>query len=243
MLRTLNVYGAARACLWHANGGAKTAFSAIFSVRHAANSTDVQGTEGTLTPASVAAVDAASLKRQTPTVLHRESSYPNVYRRAREAWLETLRVQENIKLGMVDLHPDVFGTFPRLDIIHKNLQWQSKYRVVDYTCVPMKHELTMWSNRKPWPQKGTGHARQGTRKGLIWGRGAWHHGPRGPQSYFYMLPEAVRVMGLRSALSVKYAQDDLHIVDSLDLPSDDPTYLENVIESRNWGISVLFVDA
>ena len=37
-------------------------------------------------------------------------------------------------------------------------------------------------------------------------------------------------------------QDDLHIVDSLELPTDDPKYLENLVEERGWGPAVLFVD-
>lgn len=47
--------------------------------------------------------------------------------------------------------------------------------------------------------------------------------PRGPTSYYYMLPMKVRVQGLKVALTVKLAQDDLHIVDSLELPTSDPS--------------------
>ena len=49
------------------------------------------------------------------------------------------------------------------------------------------------------------------------------HGPRGPKSYFFMLPRSMRALGLRVALSCKYAQDKLHIVESLDIPSDEPS--------------------
>jgi hypothetical protein len=48
------------------------------------------------------------------------------------------------------------------------------------------------------------------------------HGPRGPKSYFYMLPTIARVQGLSCALSVKYAQNHLYIVDSLEIPTEDP---------------------
>jgi large subunit ribosomal protein L4 len=41
---------------------------------------------------------------------------------------------------------------------------------------------------------------------------------------------------------VKLAQDDLKIVDSLEIPSKDPKFLEKLAEERNWGLSVLFVD-
>lgn len=57
-----------------------------------------------------------------------------------------------------------------------------------------------------------------------------------------MLSFDVRLNGLRGILSAKLAQDDLHVVDSLDLPSDDPKYLEKLVEERGWGPAVLFVD-
>lgn len=50
------------------------------------------------------------------------------------------------------------------------------------------------------------------------------------------------VLGLTSTLSIKLMQDDLHIVKDLVLPVDDPKYLENLVEERCWGPSVLFVD-
>ncbi|XP_076977977.1 large ribosomal subunit protein uL4m isoform X3 [Tamandua tetradactyla] len=69
------------------------------------------------------------------------------------------------------------------------------------------------------------------------------HGPRGPTSYYYMLPMKVRVLGLKVALTIKLAQDSLHIVDSLELPTADPQYLTDLARYRRWGDSVLLVDA
>ncbi|XP_036011066.1 large ribosomal subunit protein uL4m isoform X2 [Mus musculus] len=68
------------------------------------------------------------------------------------------------------------------------------------------------------------------------------HGPRGPTSYYYMLPMKVRALGLKVALTVKLMQDDLHIVDSLELPTADPQYLTELAQYRHWGSSVLLVD-
>lgn len=105
------------------------------------------------------------------------------------------------------------------------------------------------------------------------------HGPRGPTSYYYMLPMKVRVLGLKVALTVKMmqvrgplcfggapggigdavtpppppspatccvsphaSQDDLHIVDSLEIPTADPQYLVDLAQYRHWGHSVLIVD-
>jgi large subunit ribosomal protein L4 len=57
-----------------------------------------------------------------------------------------------------------------------------------------------------------------------------------------MYPFFKRVKGLCATLSCKLAQDDLKIVDSLDIPHEDPQFLEDLIEERKWGVSVLFVD-
>jgi len=107
--------------------------------------------------------------------------------------------------------------------------------------VPTRHQIK-GSSRKPWPQKGTGRARHGCRKSPIWLKGEKVHGPRGPTTYFYMLPFYLRVQGLCTALSVKFAQDDLKIVDNLDIPSTDGKYMLDLIEERKWGDTVLFVD-
>jgi len=96
--------------------------------------------------------------------------------------------------------------------------------------------------RKPWPQKGTGRARHGSIRSPIFYNGGKAHGPRGPKTYFNMLPFFLRVKGLCIGLSAKFAQDDVKIVDSLDIPSEDPKYLEDLAAERHWGVSVLFVD-
>ncbi|AWP05150.1 putative 39S ribosomal protein L4 mitochondrial [Scophthalmus maximus] len=75
----------------------------------------------------------------------------------------------------------------------------------------------------------------------IWRGGGVSHGPRGPTSYYYMLPLKVRVQGLKVALSSKMAQDFLHIVDSLNIPTPDPQYLLDLVRHRHWGDSVLIV--
>lgn len=62
------------------------------------------------------------------------------------------------------------------------------------------------SGRKPWPQKGTGRARHGTRRSPMFKGGAVIHGPRSHTTHFYMLPFYKRVFGLTSTLSVKLAQ-------------------------------------
>ncbi|XP_038072261.1 39S ribosomal protein L4, mitochondrial-like [Patiria miniata] len=158
-----------------------------------------------------------------------------------QAWLETISTLENIKLGMVDLHPDVFATMPRIDVLYRNVLWQRDYKRISLAKTKTRAEVR-GGGRKPWRQKGTGRARHGSIRSPIWKGGGRAKGPRGPRSYWYELPVKVRAHGLRVALTVKLAQDNLHIVDSLDLPSPEPQFLEDVAMQRHWGGSVLFVD-
>jgi len=178
-----------------------------------------------------------------PLMLSRKHDFPITYGSPRLAWVESMSSVVGQKLGMVDLHPDVFATYPRIDILKKNVDWQQKYRHIDYTFEPNRAEMK-GGGRKPWPQKGTGRARHGSIRSPIWKGGGKCHGARGPVNHFYMLSKQERALGLRVALSCKFAQNDLVIVDSLDdVPTDDPRFLTELQDVRFWGYSVLFVDA
>ncbi|XP_046387480.1 39S ribosomal protein L4, mitochondrial [Ischnura elegans] len=179
--------------------------------------------------------------RGSTSVVSRSLQRPPVYNSPRQAWVENFNQVEEEKLGIVDLHPEIFGAHPRIDIIHRNVVWQRKYRFVSFAHTKSRAEVR-GGGRKPWPQKGLGKARHGSIRSPLWKGGGVAHGPRSPTTHFFMLPYYVRVLGLTTTLSVKLAQDDLHIVDSLDIPSDDPKFIEDLVENRNWGPSVLIVD-
>ncbi|XP_069958323.1 large ribosomal subunit protein uL4m [Cherax quadricarinatus] len=178
-----------------------------------------------------------------PLILNETSEIDkNVAEVAREAWIETLDPSgENLHVGLIHLHPKVFATYPRLDIIHENVVWQQKYRMVNTSHTKLRSEVR-GGGRKPWPQKGTGRARHGSIRSPLWKGGGVVHGPRAFTTQFYMLSFGKRIMGLTSTLSAKFAQDDLKIVENLDMPSDEAGFLEKLCEDRCWGPSVLFVD-
>ncbi|XP_019600546.2 large ribosomal subunit protein uL4m isoform X2 [Rhinolophus sinicus] len=182
----------------------------------------------------------ASAGPQAPVL--RKSDFPvPVHRRPVQAWVESLRGYEQERVGLAELHPDVFSTAPRLDILHQVAIWQKNFRRISYAKTKTRAEVR-GGGRKPWPQKGSGRARHGSIRSPIWRGGGVAHGPRGPTSYYYMLPMKLRVQGLKVALTIKLAQDDLHIVDSLELPTEDPQYLTELARYRRWGDSVLLVD-
>ncbi|XP_063957475.1 large ribosomal subunit protein uL4m-like [Lytechinus pictus] len=176
-----------------------------------------------------------------PLVTSRELLHSDPTLEPVQAWLETMNSLEDNKLGLIDLHPHVFATFPRIDILHRNVLWQRNYKRISLANAKSRAEVR-GGGRKPWRQKGTGRARHGSRRSPIWVGGGKALGPRGPRSYWYVLPNEIRAHGLRVALTVKLTQDDLHIVDSLDIPSSDPGYLQDLCKERYWGESVLFVD-
>lgn len=172
----------------------------------------------------------------------RDLQFPPKYQKPRQVWVENFDTIDEKKLGIIQLHPDIFATNPRIDIIHQNIRWQRLYRFVSYAHTKIRSEVR-GGGRKPWPQKGMGRARHGSIRSPLWRGGGVIHGPRSPTPHFYMLPFYTRVLGLTSMLSIKLAQDDLHVVIDIDIPTDDPKFMEEMIKSRNWGPSVLIVDS
>nr|SVE92047.1 EOG090X0EDZ [Daphnia sinensis] len=182
-----------------------------------------------------------TIRPPLPIIYSRKLAFPPKFKAVRQAWVSNMDTVEEEKLGLIDLHPEVFAERPRVDIIHENVRWQQLYRHVSYANTKVRYEVR-GGGRKPRPQKGSGRSRHGSIRSPIWRGGGIVHGPRSPTPYFYMLSFNARLNGLRSTLSAKLAQDDLHIVDSLDIPTDDPSYLEKLVEERGWGPAVLFVD-
>ncbi|XP_050304650.1 39S ribosomal protein L4, mitochondrial [Anthonomus grandis grandis] len=172
----------------------------------------------------------------------RQLRFPPKYVKPRQVWLESLDTIDERKLGILELHPDIFAANPRIDLVHQNVHWQKMYRFVSYAHTKARFEV-QGGGRKPWPQKGLGRARHGSIRSPLFRGGGIAHGPRSPTPHFYMLPFYKRILGLTSTLSIKFAQDDLHIVDSLEIPSEESSYLEELVKSRLWGPSVLFVDS
>ena len=95
-----------------------------------------------------------------------------------------------------------------------------------------RYEVVYERNRRPWPQKGQGKARHSTKTSPIWHKGGKAHGNKGPRTYFHMKPYSLRVWGLIHTLSVKFAQDDVRFVHNLEIPTEDPKFIEQLIDKR-----------
>lgn len=174
--------------------------------------------------------------------LHADQLYNPKVTPCRQAWLENFIGEKRQLIDIIDLHPSVFGVFPRIDFVSKAVQWQLSYRNINYISMPTRNELP-GGTRKPWPQKGTGRARHGSTNSPIWLKGGWARGPRGPITSYRILPHYNLVNALRCMFTIKLAQDDLKIVDTIDkYVSEDPKELEDALAGRRWGPSTLIVD-
>lgn len=65
-----------------------------------------------------------------PLILSRKLDYLQKSKVPRVAWVENLDTLQEKKLGMVDLHPEIWGVMPRVDLIAKNIHWQKFYKFV-----------------------------------------------------------------------------------------------------------------
>ena len=92
--------------------------------------------------------------RVDPAVL----DIPVQYNVEREVWVESLATKETQLTSIMSLHPEVWAVYPRMDVIHANMQWQQKYNVVNYNHVKNVKEMiyAYGGGAKPWRQKGTG---------------------------------------------------------------------------------------
>lgn len=115
--------------------------------------------------------------------------------------------------GTMELSDAVFGITPNATVLHS--------AVVNYlanqrqgTQSTLTRSEVRGGGKKPWRQKGTGHARQGSIRAPQWTHGGIALGPK-PRSYNYVLPKKVRRLALKSAFSSKVLAGEMLVLDSL----------------------------
>jgi large subunit ribosomal protein L4 len=124
---------------------------------------------------------------------------------------------ENQKVGEVELSPEVFGLPVRRDILSRVVNWQLAKRRAGTHKTKGISEIS-GTTRKPYKQKGTGRARQGSLRSPQFRGGAVIFGPV-VRSHAFSLPKKVRKLGLKTALSAKLLEGKLLVVDSLNQKS------------------------
>ncbi len=114
-------------------------------------------------------------------------------------------------VGSVDLADEVFGAEVRGDLLQRCVEWQRAKRRAGTHKTKVVSEIR-GTTAKPYRQKGTGRARQGSLRSTQFRGGATMFGPV-VRSHAYKLPKKVRQAALRSALSAKQASGDLIVLD------------------------------
>ena len=117
--------------------------------------------------------------------------------------------------GKMELSDAIFGIEPNKAVMHS--------AVVNYlanqrqgTQSTLTRAEVSGGGKKPWRQKGTGHARQGSTRSPQWTHGGIAFGPK-PRSYRYAIPKTMRRLALKSAFSDKVATGDMIVLDALTL--------------------------
>lgn len=149
-----------------------------------------------------------------------------------------VRNLNNEVVGDINLNDSVFGLPARPDILARVVRWQLAKRQQG-THSTKTIAYVSGTTRKPFRQKGTGNARQGSLRSPQFKGGAVIFGPT-PRSHAHDLPKKVRALGLKTALSAKAAQGKLVIIDDLKLQTHKTQDVINNVHA--FGSSLLFID-
>lgn len=115
------------------------------------------------------------------------------------------------KVGSVELPDAVFGVEPNTFVVHQVVRSQMAARRAGTHNTKTRSDVR-GGGRKPWRQKGTGRARQGTIRAPQWRGGGVVFGPH-PRGYGFKVPNKVVKLAMRSVLSAKTAEGVLHVID------------------------------
>ena len=132
--------------------------------------------------------------------------------------MATITVFDQMKkeVGSMDLSPEVFEVEVRPEILHFVVRAQLAAKRVGTHSVKTR-AFVSGGGKKPWKQKGTGHARAGSNRSPVWRGGAIIFGPQ-PRSYEFKVNRKVRRLALKMALTSRLLEDNLLVLKGIDMP-------------------------
>ena len=119
------------------------------------------------------------------------------------------------QVGEIELSEGVFGIEPNQAVVHEVVK-NHLANCRQGTQSALTRAEVSGGGKKPWRQKGTGHARQGSTRAVQWTHGGIAFAPK-PRDYSYTVNRKVKRLALKSALSAKAASGDILVVDGLHL--------------------------
>jgi large subunit ribosomal protein L4 len=149
--------------------------------------------------------------------------------------------QTGSSVGEIELNDAIFGIEPNQSVLFDAVIAQRASLRQGTHKVKNRSEVA-GGGRKPWRQKGTGRARQGSIRSPQWRGGGTVFGPT-PRSYSYKLPKKVRRLALKSALSSKVAETNFVVLDALKLEAPKTKDFVKVLTDLSIESKALFVTA
>ena len=150
-----------------------------------------------------------------------------------------IRDLDNKEVGDIDLADEVFGLPVRNDILARVINWQLAKRRAGTHKTKGISDIS-GTTKKPYKQKGTGRARQGSLRSPQFRGGAVIFGPV-VRSHEFGLQKKVRKLGLKTALSAKQAEGKLVVIDAATVKEPKTKELRQRFDKLGWG-SVLIID-
>ncbi|WP_019785622.1 50S ribosomal protein L4 [Streptococcus sobrinus] len=146
--------------------------------------------------------------------------------------------QTGKEVSTVELNDAVFGIEPNESVVF-DVVISQRASLRQGTHAVKNRSAVSGGGRKPWRQKGTGRARQGSIRSPQW-RGGVVFGPT-PRSYAYKFPQKVRRLALKSVLSAKVAEEKLVAVDALSFAAPKTAEFAKVLNALSIDSKVLVV--
>ena len=151
----------------------------------------------------------------------------------------TLYKQDGITNGEIELNSDIFGIEPNENVVFDAVIMQ-RASLRQGTHAVKNRSAVSGGGRKPWRQKGTGRARQGSIRSPQWRGGGIVFGPT-PRSYSYKLPRKVRRLAIKSVLSQKVLDQKLVVVEALQFDAPKTKEFAQVLANLKVDTKVLVV--
>ena len=120
-------------------------------------------------------------------------------------------------VGEIELSEAVFGVTPNQSVVHDVVKNHLANKRQGTQSALTRAEVS-GGGRKPWRQKGTGRARQGSTRAPQWTHGGIVFAPK-PRDYSYTLNKKAKRLALKSVLSAKVAEENLVVIDSIKMDS------------------------
>jgi large subunit ribosomal protein L4 len=146
---------------------------------------------------------------------------------------------KGIKVQTIDLSDKIFEANVNVDLMHQAYLRQMANARLGTHKTKTRGEVS-GGGRKPWRQKGTGRARQGSTRAAQWVGGGKVHTPR-PRDYSQDMPRKMRKAALRSALTVKAAENSIVILDEISLPEAKTSLMAEAVKTLVGDSSVLIL--